>query len=74
MPQLEKMPGFGQAAVNALRGLVGMGPQQTPGPATDVSGGYRRYVEEAQMAGETPLSLRDWQNSQGQQMPVSTPR
>ena len=72
MDQVSK-PGFGQALVNALRGAVGMGPQQTPGPATDVAGNYRRYLMETAERGEQPLSLRDWQNSQSLQ-PVSNPR
>ena len=72
-----EQPGMLQAVVNALRSKVGLGAQQSPGPATDVAGNYRRYLEEAAMSGETPLSLRDWQNSQMQQMqqmPASTPR
>lgn len=52
-----------QAIVNALRSKVGMGAQQSPGPATDVAGNYRQYAMEAASRGETPLSLRDWQNS-----------
>ena len=69
-----EQPGFLQAVVNALRGGVGMGAQQSPGPATDVAGNYRQYVMEAAERGEQPLPLRDWQNQQMQQMPVSTPR
>jgi hypothetical protein len=69
-----EQPGMMQALVNALRNKVGMGAQQTPGPATDVAGSYRQYVMEAASRGETPLTLRDWQNSQMQQSPVSTPR
>ena len=72
MPQLEKMPGFGQAAVNALRGLVGMGPQQTPGPATNVQNGYREYTMQAMEQGQQPVPFEQW--VQGQQMTVSTPR
>jgi hypothetical protein len=63
-----------QAIIGALRDKVGMGPQQTPGPATSVMGNYRQYVEDTAMRGEQPLSLRDWQNSQMQQQPVSIPR
>ena len=72
MDQVSK-PGFGQALVNALRGAVGLGAQQSPGPATDVAGNYQRYLIDAAERGETPLSLRDWQNSQALQ-PVATPR
>ena len=71
MDQASK-PGFGQALVNALRGAVGLGAQQSPGPATDVSGNYRRYLLETAERGEQPLSLQEWQNSQALQ-PVSTP-
>lgn len=69
-----EQPGMMQALVNALRNKVGMGAQQTPGPATDVAGSYRQYVMEAASRGEAPLTLRDWQNSQMQQSPVSIPR
>lgn len=69
-----EQPGMMQALVNALRDKVGMGAQQTLGPATDVAGSYRQYVMEAASRGETPLTLRDWQNSQMQQSPVSIPR
>lgn len=69
-----EQPGMMQALVNALRDKVGMGAQQTPGPATDVAGSYRQYVMEAASRGETPMTLRDWQNSQMQQSPVSIPR
>lgn len=69
-----EQPGMMQALVNALRNKVGMGAQQTPGPATDVAGSYRQYVMEAASRGETPMTLRDWQNSQMQQSPVSIPR
>lgn len=69
-----EQPGMMQALVNALRNKVGMGAQQTSGPATDVAGSYRQYVMEAASRGETPLTLRDWQNSQMQQSPVSIPR
>ena len=72
MPQ-SNQPGTVQALVNALRGRIGLGQQQSPGPATDLQSGYRQYVEDAALRGETPMSLRDWQNSQSQ-MPVSTPR
>lgn len=72
MDQVSK-PGFGQALVNALRGAVGLGAQQTPGPATDVAGNYRRYLLETVERGEQPQSLQEWQNSQALQ-PVSTPR
>ena len=69
-----EQPGMLQAIIGALRDKVGLGPQQTPGPATDVAGNYRQYLMEAAERGETPLPLRDWQNSQMQQMPVSSPR
>lgn len=74
MGELSGLSSKTQAMVNALRGLVGIGAQQPPGPATDVAGSYRQYVMEAASRGETPLSLRDWQNSQMQQSPVSIPR
>lgn len=68
-----EQPGMMQALINALRNKVGLGSQQTPGPATALQSNYRQYVEDAAMRGETPMTLRDWQNSQSQ-MPVSTPR
>jgi hypothetical protein len=72
MPQLEKMPGFAQAAANALRGIVGMGPQQSAGPATNVQNGYREYAMQAMEQGQQPVPFEQWM--QGQQMPVSSPR
>lgn len=67
-------PGMMQALVNALRDKVGLGQQQSPGPATNVQNGYRQYQMAEMEQGETPMSLRDWQNSQMQQQPVATPR
>lgn len=72
MPQ-NNQPGMMQALVNALRNKAGLGQQQSPGPATDVAGAYRQYLMDAGARGETPMTLRDWQNSQSQ-MPVSTHR
>jgi hypothetical protein len=69
-----EQPGMLQALINALRDKVGMGVQQTPGPATNLQSSYRDYLEQAASRGETPLTLRDWQNSQMQQQPVSIPR
>ena len=69
-----EQPGMLQALVNALRNKAGLGAQQTPGPATDVGGAYRQYVEEAATRGEQPMSLQDWQNSQVQQLPASNLR
>ena len=66
-------PGMYKALIDAVRGFAGLGQQQSPGPATDVAGAYRRYLEDAAMRGETPMTLRDWQNSQVQ-TPVSIPR
>ena len=66
-------PGKLQAIVDALRNKVGLGEQQSPGPATNLQSSYRQYVEDAAMRGEAPMTLRDWQNSQSQ-MPVSSPR
>ena len=74
MDALSNPPSKTQAMINALRGLVGLGPQQSPGPATNLQSSYRDYLVEAASRGETPLSLRDWQNSQMQQSPVSIPR
>jgi len=68
-------PGRLQALVNALRDRVGMGAQQSPGPATDVAGSYRRYVMDAAERGEQPLSLQEWQNSVVPGIvPASSPR
>ena len=68
-----EQPGMMEAMINALRNRVGLGQQQSPGPATALQNNYRQYAEDAAMRGETPMTLRDWQNSQSQ-MPVSTPR
>ena len=62
-----EQPGFLQAVVNALRGGVGMGAQQSPGPATNLQSSYRDYLEQVANQVGTPLSLRDWQNSQSRQ-------
>ena len=64
-----RVPSVRQAVVDRLRGFVGMGPQQTPGPATDVAGSYRQYVMDTAGRGETPVDLRTWQTQQ-QSMPV----
>ena len=68
-------PGMMRAVVNALRNKVGMGDQQSPGPATNVQNGYREYAMGAMEQGQQPLPFEQWvQQSQGQQMPVSSPR
>lgn len=72
MDQVSK-PGMMEALINALRNRVGLGQQQSPGPATNLQSSYRQYAEDAAMRGETPMTLRDWQNSQSQ-MPVSSLR
>ena len=71
MDQVSK-PGMMQAMVNALRGTVGLGQQQSPGPATNVQNGYREYAMSAMEQGQQPLPFEQW--SQQSQMPVSTPR
>ena len=38
--------------VNALRDKVGLGAQQTPGPATNVQNGYREYAMQAMEQGQ----------------------
>ena len=65
-------PGMMQAMVNALRDKVGLGAQQTPGPATNVQNGYREYAMQAMEQGQQPVPFEQWM--QGQQMPVSSPR
>ena len=65
-------PGMLQAVVNALRNKAGLGPQQTPGPATNVQNGYREYAMQAMEQGQQPVPFEQWM--QGQQMPVATPR
>ena len=67
-----EQPGMMQAMVNALRDKVGLGAQQTPGPATNVQNGYREYAMQAMEQGQQPVPFEQWM--QGQQMPVSTPR
>jgi len=61
-----------QAAVNALRDKAGLGPQQTPGPATNVQNGYREYAMSAMEQGQQPVPFEQW--VQGQQMPAAIPR
>ena len=65
-------PGMLQSIVNALRGGAGMGAQQSPGPATGLQNAYRNYQEQAMTAGEQPMQLDQW--LQSQQRPVSSPR
>ena len=67
-----EQPGMMQAMVNALRDKVGLGAQQTPGPATNVQNGYREYAMQAMEQGQQPVPFEQWM--QGQQMPVSSPR
>ena len=67
-----EQPGMMQAVVNALRDKVGLGAQQTPGPATNVQNGYREYAMQAMEQGQQPVPFEQWM--QGQQMPVSSPR
>ena len=71
MDQVSK-PGMMQAMVNALRGTVGLGQQQSPGPATNVQNGYREYAMSAMEQGQQPLPFEQWM--QQSQMPVSSPR
>ena len=67
-------PGMMQALVNALRNKVGLGQQQSPGPATNVQNGYREYAMSAMEQGNQPVPFEQWIQQQGQQMPVSSPR
>lgn len=67
-----EQPGMMQAMVNALRNKVGLGQQQSPGPATNVQNGYREYAMRAMEQGQQPAPFEQW--AQGQQTPVSTPR
>ena len=64
-------PGKIQAIVDALRNKVGLGQQQSPGPATNVQNGYREYAMSAMEQGQQPLPFEQW--VQQSQMPVSTP-
>jgi hypothetical protein len=61
-----------QAIVGALRDKVGLGPQQSAGPATGLQNGYREYAMQAMEQGQQPLPMEQW--AAGQQMPVSSPR
>jgi len=67
-----EQPGMWQAAVNALRNKAGLGPQQTPGPATNVQNGYRSYAMSAMEQGQQPVPFEVWM--QQQQQPASIPR
>jgi len=73
MPQ--QTPGMWQALVNALRDKAGLGAQQTPGPATDLSAqrqmgdvASRGLQVEAQTNGMSVPEYMAWKQSQ-QQMP-----
>ena len=61
-------PGMYEALINAVRGFAGLGQQQSPGAPTNLQSSYRQYVEDAAIRGETPMTLRDWQNSQSQML------
>lgn len=71
MPQ-SNQPGMMEAMINALRNKVGLGQQQSPGPATNLQNGYREYAMQAMEQGQQPLPFEQWM--QQSQMPVSTPR
>ena len=64
MGELSGMPAKLQAIVNALRGTMGMGAQQTPGPATNLQNGYREYAMQAAEQGRQPLPLETWMQQQ----------
>jgi len=72
---MEQTPGMLQALVDALRNKMGMGPQQTPGPATDLSAqrqmgdvASRGLQVEAAQAGMSVPEYMAWKQAQ-QQMP-----
>lgn len=65
-------PGMMEAMINALRNRVGLGQQQSPGPATNLQNGYREYAMQAMEQGQQPLPFEQWM--QQSQMPVSIPR
>ena len=67
-----EQPGMMQAVANALRNKVGLGAQQTPGPAMNVQNGYREYAMQAMEQGQQPVPFEQW--AQGQQMPAASPR
>lgn len=71
MPQ-SNQPGMMEAMINALRNRVGLGQQQSPGPATNLQNGYREYAMQAMEQGQQPLPFEQWM--QQSQMPVSIPR
>ena len=61
-------PGFLKAIVNALRDKAGLGPQQTPGPATDAMGGFRAANLARMEQGLPPMTPEEYmrQVSDGQ--------
>jgi|PlaIllAssembly_1097288.scaffolds.fasta_scaffold551933_2 hypothetical protein len=66
----QQPPGALQAIINALRDKVGMGPQQTPGPAVDLMGSNRQLQLQAAEAGMTvPEYMAAQAAQQQQQMP-----
>ena len=73
MGELSGLPSKTQAMVNALRGLVGMGAQQSPGPATGVQNGYREYAMQAMEQGQQPLPFEQWMQQQQQSTGANLP-
>jgi hypothetical protein len=66
----QQPPGALQAIIDALRDKIGMGPQQTPGPAVDVMGSNRQLQLQAAEAGMTvPEYMAAQAAQQQQQMP-----
>jgi hypothetical protein len=59
-----------QAIVNALRGGVGMGPQQTPGPAVDLMGSNRQLQL---LANEQGMSVPEYMAAQAAQQQQQMP-
>jgi len=69
-PQQQPTPGMLQAIINTLRGGVGMGPQQSAGPAVDLMGSNRQLQLQAAEAGMTvPEYMAAQAAQQQQQMP-----
>ena len=62
-----------KALINAVRGVGGMGQQQSPGRAVTAAGGFRDANMLRQEQGLPPLTPEEYMQ-QMQQMPVSTPR
>ena len=69
-PQQQPAPGMLQAVIDALRNKVGLGPQQTPGPAVDLMGSNRQLQL---LANEQGMSVPEYMAAQAAQQQQQMP-